>query len=196
MQPHELSYQWQTQAGTVWSDVANATAQVYTSAAGASARVIATDRAGLATPQTITAAAAAQTTPEGTLLFTPTNGAINAYSQAQIYTATLSISNGVSGGDITYAYQWLTATAAGADFFDVAGYTSGDAAPFSGIRTANLANRSALILSIRMRAVYTDSPNSVLVTFHSEAINPNRPTGGAFCRLISRAENRPLPAAF
>ena len=113
--------------------------------------------------------------PAGSVSFTPTNDAVNAYSEAQSYTATLRISNGVSGGNITYFYQRVTTTAAG--YEDVSGYTSGDAVPLSGFSAFNRAN-SNRVLSIRMRAVYADTPNGITVTFNSEAINPDRPAEG------------------
>ena len=103
-----------------------------------------------------------------------TGGFFTPYSAGQRYGGSLRITNGISGGEIVYRYE--VAPASGV-FVDAPG--TGDvtapALPSSVLR--NIINNT-LYVSFRLRAVYTDTPNSVTVTFYSRAVDvPQAATG-------------------
>ena len=109
VQAHELSYQWQTQAGVNWADVATGgAAQTYTAAAGATVRAIATDRAGMAAAQTATVtvatAAPSSALPEGSVRLVQRFGGSPVASN-QRYNGAINITNGVDCGDDSFDLQ-------------------------------------------------------------------------------------------
>ena len=192
--PAELSFEWQDTDGNA---ISGATSQTYTADAAATVQVQITDRAGLSMFAAITATATAEApptapeTPQGTVTLRANQDTPN---KDLGYNGSLNITNGISGGVITYNFQLATATTTPVVWTTIDnGFRDqlGDIVRnFTGVSTPVLfanfilkdgsdANRAPHENRyFRVRAIYTDTSDAVTVTFYSAVIDTQRPATG------------------
>ena len=107
----------------------------------------------------------------------------------QRYFGSLNITNGVTGGAIAYVFQTATATTAPITWVDDSRVGNDDIRNFLGsaglllgggiLNNGTNPNRASHNNRyFRVRAIYTDTPNAVTVTFYSETVDTQRPTEG------------------